>query len=171
MATMSACVKENLFCVGSVTSHFCEFSGVNIPNSFRLLEMAWYAMSLKLLVSIAVPKYSFPAATMSAWRPWPPVSFCAAAPATKPVASIKPCNSLVILTFVAPRSVLTFLPAGSCWNSENGDRPANCVSLSQPCLRLGSTANSPYLYYPPDHHPRRTVPPNRKPTHFSLHGP
>jgi len=72
-------VYENLSCDGSVTSHLFEFSVVIMPKSFLLDMMAMYWVSLKLLTSAAVPKYSFPALTMSECKPSAWVAFCVVA--------------------------------------------------------------------------------------------
>ena len=98
LATASAWVKENWPCLDSVTSHFCEFSGVKMPNSFLFVEMAWYAVSLKFPVSVAVPKYNLPAATISECRPSPWVWFWAVAPAARPDTINKTHASLAILS-------------------------------------------------------------------------
>ncbi len=65
--------------MASLASHLLEFSAVIIPKSFLLDMIAMYWVSLKLLMSAAVPKYILPALTMSECRPscdWDCVPFC-----------------------------------------------------------------------------------------------
>jgi len=69
LTTWSALAKANLPLLASVEVHFIEFSAVIMPNSFLLSAMAMYLASGKLLTSMAVPKYSLPALTMSECRP------------------------------------------------------------------------------------------------------
>ena len=46
---------------GSLLTHFILFPGVICPNSDELLRTATYAVSVSSGLSVAEPKYSFPA--------------------------------------------------------------------------------------------------------------